>query len=186
MESRPLPWSIPLASECRPTVIAIPSHPEALGLGHTRGRGGHPMTGIGGCASLSQAQDAPEAPGGPWGRPESFWIEPPAGLSTHSRPPALRESRHHGLARRLVPVRRQLSGNLVNQRDKSHLSARAGNGRFRWRQWRGRWLECGSTQCRHVTAAVADGAAARLIIVRFRPARHRDPDFDAIAGRRGD
>jgi hypothetical protein len=24
------------------------------------------------CASLPQAQDAPEAPAGPWGRPESF------------------------------------------------------------------------------------------------------------------
>src|SRR5262249_13358788 len=26
------------------------------------------------CASLPQAQDVPEAPEGPWGRPESFWF----------------------------------------------------------------------------------------------------------------
>jgi hypothetical protein len=39
------------------------------------------------------------------------------------------------------------------------LSTRAGNGRFRWRQWCSRGLEYCSARCRHITADAADDTA---------------------------
>jgi hypothetical protein len=48
-----LPWSIPRASDCRPTVIAIPSRPEAVG----RGGSSPPVARILGPAALPRKPD---------------------------------------------------------------------------------------------------------------------------------
>ena len=49
------------------------------------------------------------------------------------------------------------------------LAGRSGNGWFQRRQRRSRELEHCPSQCRNITADVADDTAARLINVRFGP-----------------